>query len=504
MRLPSKTWAGSRPVLRKQIVQISAFTPGRRLAVLCVLALSACASVGPDYREPPLTSYPGWKNALEENSGAPASPKLLSRWWQQFEDPTLNALLSTALADSTDLRSAMARLVEARARRGLSEAAQMPAVDASATARNQVTRPNDKTITSRSYAASADLTWEVDLFGGKRRAVEAAKADVGAVQANLYAARVSLVAAVTSAYIDLRTAENRLAVLQATLASRDETDQITRWREQAGLTSTLDVAQSKSSLEQARAALPSVERSISEARNQLALLAGKTPGAVDDLLGSPRPLPDFAFALGLGIPAKTLQQRPDIRAAERQLAAASARVGEAEAARYPKLVLSGSIGADSLSAGDLFRPEAVLASVAGGLSAPIFDAGRIRQTIAIQSALQEQALITWQATVLTALNEVENALVAWRTTNTRLASLNMATTAANEAEQLASQRYQAGLIDLSILLDTQRTLLSLQDQQTTAQGERAKALVNLYKALGGGWSPDAAETAPAAGDTNNE
>jgi len=158
---------------------------------------------------------------------------------------------------------------------------------------------------------------------------------------------------------------------------------------------------------------------------------------------------------------------------------------------------------DALSAGDLFRPEAVLASIAGGLSAPIFDAGRIRQSIAIQNALQQQALIAWQASVLTALSEVENALVAWRATNTRLASLDVATAAASEAEQLAAQRYTAGLIDLSILLDTQRTLLSLQDQQTSAQGERAKALVNLYKALGGGWSPNAAGNAPAAGASNN-
>lgn len=502
MQLP-KYCLGSDPGHRGRTSDRWAQTSSSIFAVLCAAGLSACVSVGPDYRSPDPIEYAVWKAAVDAPASRPVTPEMMSRWWQQFDDPSLNALVSAALADSTDLRTAFARLDEARARHALATSQQMPEVDASASARSQATRPDDKTVTTRSYSASANLSWEIDLFGAKRRSVEAAEADLGAAQASLYAVRVSLVAAVANAYIDLRTAENRLAVLQATLTSRDETDQITRWREQAGLASTLDAAQSKSSLEQARAALPSVERSISDARNQLALLAGRTPGAIDSLLGARRALPDFNPALAIGIPAQALQQRPDIAAAEHQFAAATARVGVAEAARYPALVLSGSIGLDSLSAGDLFRPEAILASIAGGLSAPILDAGRIRQSIAIQNALQQQALIAWQASVLTALSEVENALVAWRTTNTRLASLNVATTAASEAEQLAAQRYQAGLIDLSILLDTQRTLLSLQDQQTSAQGERAKALVNLYKALGGGWSPDAAGKAPAVGDSNN-
>jgi NodT family efflux transporter outer membrane factor (OMF) lipoprotein len=469
-----------------------------------VLLLAGCASVGPDYLAPATPDYPAWRSVQADGPSVPADAATIARWWEQYQDPSLNALVTAALAGNTDLRTALSRLDEARARRGLARAQQMPQLDASASARTQAARPDDQTLTTRSYAAGLDLSWELDLFGGKRRALEAADADLGAVQANLYAARISLIASVANTYIELRTAENGLAVLQATLASRAETDQITRWREQAGLTSTLDVAQSRSNLEQARAALPTVERSLSEARNQLSLLIGKAPGTVDSMLQARGPMPSFGFSLALGIPAETLQQRPDVRAAERQLAAATARVGEAQAKRYPKISLSGSIGVDSLSAGDLFRPEAVLASLVGGIAAPIFDAGRITQSIEIQNAQQQQALIAWQAAVLQALSEVENALVAWRTTHARLASLDIAVTAAVEAEQLASQRYAAGLIDLSVLLDTQRTLLSLQDQQTTAQGERAKALVNLYKALGGGWQPDAAGKTPAAGEARND
>ncbi|GAA5178742.1 efflux transporter outer membrane subunit [Niveibacterium umoris] len=474
------------------------------LALASLVVLAGCASVGPDYRPPDGPDYPAWHNAVASTHATPADARALALWWTQFHDPTLDALIDAALAGNTDLKTALARLDEVRARRGLARAQQMPELDASASARTQAARPAETTVTTRSYDANLSLSWELDLFGGKRRALEAAEADLAAAQANLYAVRVSLIAAVANAYVDLRTAENRLAVLQATLDSRGETDQITRWREQAGLASTLDVAQSRSSLEQARAALPAVERSLSEARNQIALLLGKTPGAVDAMIGAKRALPELSFSLALGIPADTLQQRPDVRVAERQLAAATARVGEAQAQRYPKLTLSGSIGVDALSASDLFRPEAVLASLAGGIAAPIFDAGRITQSIAIQDAQQQQALINWQATVLRAMHEVENALVAWRTSNERFASLGVAVTAAVQAEQLASQRYAAGLIDLSVLLDTQRTLLSLQDQQTSAQGDRATALVNLYKALGGGWSPDAAGAQPAVGDTRND
>lgn len=478
--------------------------PRAIFGMLISLGLGACASVGVDYQAPHTPDYPAWRGAADLDSGHSVPVADMAQWWAQYRDPTINALVAMALSGSSDLRTALARLDEVRARQGLAEAERMPAVDASASSLAQVTRPASRTVTTRSYAATVSASWEVDLFGGKRRALEAAVADVGAAEFNLAAVRISLIANVVSAYVDLRTNENRLTVLRETLASRDETDRITRWRAQAGLTSALEVAQSRTSLEQARAVLPAVELSIENSRNQLCVLLGKSPGELDAALRSAATLPAFESGIVVGIPAQTLQQRPDVRIAERQLAAATARTAEAQAQRYPKITLSGSIGAEALNANDLFRPESILASLAGGITAPIFDAGRISQSIAIQSAQQQQAIINWQGVVTQALAEVENALVAWRTTQTRLDSLDTALAAAAEAEQIARQQYAAGLIDLATVLDTQRSLYTIQEQHTQAQGERAKALITLYKSLGGGWNQAAAGDASAPDRSNHD
>lgn len=448
--------------------------------------LAGCASLPRPGDAPVLPDYRRWQQA--DAAGVSADPPAPAGWWRRLGDPSLDRLIEAALTGNTDLRTALSRIAEVRARRALSEAERWPDVEGAASARRQVADPGGAARRSNAYSADLAVRWETDLFGAQRRAVEAAQADLAATQADFDAARVSLVATVAGTYVDLRAADLRLRVLQATVSSREDTDRITRWRAQAGLASALDTAQSASSLEQARAALPAVARSLVEARVALARLAGTVPGAIDPLLAEGAPLPAVPEAVAVGIPAATLQQRPDVRAAGERWLAAGARVAQAEARRYPALTLSGTVGVEALASGDLFRPEAVLASLAGGLSAPVFDAGRIRQNIAIQSAQQEQALIAWQGTVLGALAEVETALAAWRTAHTRLDGLDRAAAAATEAERLATIRYTAGQIDLAALLDTQRTLLALQDQQISARSERLKALVSLYTALGGGWT----------------
>ncbi|HAL71369.1 MAG TPA: RND transporter, partial [Verrucomicrobiales bacterium] len=305
---------------------------------------------------------------------------------------------------------------------------------------------------------------------------------------NYYAAQVTLAAEVAEAYVDLRTAQAQLEVYQRNLSTRGDTVQITRWREQAGESTTFETQQAASTLEQARATLPSLKQTIEQTQNRLALLSGKTPGALDALLAPPRRVPEPAAVLALGIPADTLRQRPDVRAAERGVEAAVARTKSAEKERYPTLTLSGSLGVDALKAGSLLSPEVAAASLLGNLSAPIFNAGRIRQTINVQSAQEKQALIAYESTVLQALSEVENALIAVSRSSERLRTLDGAVTSAKEAATLAAQSYEAGQIDLLQVLDTQRTLLSLEEQQTLTQGDRASAHIQLYKALGGGWS----------------
>ncbi len=293
---------------------------------------------------------------------------------------------------------------------------------------------------------------------------------------------------VADAYVTLRTAEAQLAVYEKNVSLRGETVQLTRWREQAGEGNTFESQQASSTLEQARATIPTLKQTIGQTKNRLSLLAGKTPGALDGLLAKPRGVPQPPSVLAIGIPVETLRQRPDVRASERAIEAAIARTKSAEAERYPSLALSGSLGIDALKSSSLFSPETAAASVLGNLSAPIFNAGRIRQTINIQNAQEKQAVIAYESTVLQALSEVENALIAVNRTSERLRTLDGAVASAREAATLANQSYKAGQVDLIQVLDTQRTLLSLEEQQTLTRGDRASAHIQLYKALGGGWS----------------
>lgn len=428
-----------------------------------------------------------WKG--RSSSTVPLDTAGLSKWWQRFNDPVLNQIIAGALRSSPDVRTALARVDEYKARRGVTKSSLFPSVTAGMSGRASRT---DNRLTgisnSDSYSASVDASWEVDISGRLRQNLKASSADLAQATENYYGAQVSLAASVAEAYVDLRTAESQLAVYEKNLATRGETVQLTSWREQAGEGSSLETQQAATTLAQAKATIPNLKQTISQMRNQLALLSGKTPGSLDALLSKRRQVPQPPSVLALGIPADTLRQRPDVRAAERGIEAAVARTKSAEAERYPTLNLTGSLGLDALKSGSFFSPEVAAANVAGSLAAPIFNAGRIRQTINAQSAQEKQAVISYESTVLQALTEVENALIAVNRINERLQTLNGAVGSAREAATLASQSYEAGQVDLIDVLDAQRTLLSLEEQQTLAQGDRTTAHIQLYKALGGGWS----------------
>lgn len=452
--------------------------------VLAVL-MGACTSVK---RHESDLAVPGqWQG--RKSSAVPLDTAGLSKWWQRFNDPVLNQVIAEALQSSPDVRTALARVDEYKARRGVAKSNLFPTVSAGTTGRASRT---DNRLTgisnSDSYSASLDASWEVDLFGRLRQNLKASSADLAQVTENYYGAQVTLAAALAEAYVNLRTAESQLAVYEKNLSTRGETAQLTQWREQAGEGSALETQQAASTLAQARATIPTLKLTISQTRNQLALLSGKTPGALDSLLAKRRQVPQPPSVLAIGIPADTLRQRPDVRAAERGVEAAIARTKSAEADRYPTLSLSGSLGLDALKSGSIFSPEVAAANVAGSLAAPIFNAGRIRQNINIQSSQEKQALIAYESTVLQALSEVENALIAVSRINERLQTLDGAVTSAREAATLAAQSYEAGQVDLIDVLDAQRTLLSLEEQQTLTQGDRTSAHIQLYKALGGGWS----------------
>lgn len=450
------------------------------------LLLSSCATAPKKNTSAAVAVPSQWS----QSATAPLDTASLSRWWQRFDDPILNQLIADALANSPDIRTAVSKIAESRAVRGNA----LPSLSAGVSGGGTRTRNRDTgtTTTSESYSASLDASWEIDLFGKQQKALSAADADLAQTKENLHAAQVSLAAEVASAYVTLRSTEAQLAVVNRSLSTRQETLQLTQWREQAGTGDALDTQQAISSLEQARASVPSLQQTAAQTRNQLAVLSGRTPGALDTLLATALPLPGVPAQIATGIPAETLRQRPDVRASEYAVQAAAARTSSARRERLPSLTLSGSIGVDALKAGKLLDPQTVVASVLGSLTAPIFDAGRIRNNITIQSEQEKQSLISYESTVLAALAEVENALVAIARNAERLASLQRADAAARTAESLASLQYQAGQTDLLTVLDAQRTLLSVEQQVVSTQADELTAHIQLYKALGGGWT-----TAPA-------
>lgn len=449
--------------------------------------VAACSPGAPFSPNGPVVPA-SWKQA---GAFPVASPdKDLSRWWGRFNDATLNRLIADGLRNSPDLAAARARVREARARRDAQSASLLPFIGASTSTSNRRTRTDQAgTVSSSSYSAGLDASWEVDLFGKQRSTVEAATANLGVASENVHSVRASLAAEIASAYTNLRANEARMVVLRRNISTREQTAQLASWRLKAGETDSLEANQAQSSLETAHAGVPALEQAISQGRNDLARLCGLNPGSLDPVLtGKNKGVPSPPASLSVGIPADTLRQRPDVRVAGYQVLAADAATRAADAARYPSLNLSGTLGASSLSAGNIFSPETLSAGIASGLSAPVFDGGRLRANLEAAKAVRDQAFENYRSTVLTALSETENALIACRRSAERLTSLEKATALAREADLLARQRYQAGEIDFSDVLDTQRSVLALEESLLGTRTDRTTAYIRLYQALGGGWS----------------
>ncbi len=462
---------------------------------LLVLSLSGCRTVGPDYVAPSTPVSENWHTRLQGGLTAEeADPQTLALWWTTLNDPELSRLIKGAVTGNLDLKLARARIREARARRGIARADLFPALDASGSA--TWSRTGMDTGTGRTadlYAAGFDAGWELDLFGGVRRSVEAAEADLQASREDLRDVLVSLLSEVALNYIEVRTFQTRLAVAEANLEAQSETHRLAQWRFKAGLSDELAVQQARYNLENTRSQLPTLRTGLEEAMNRVAVLLGEQPGKVHDELKKSGAIPLTPLSLAIGLPADTLRRRPDVRRAERELAAQTARIGVATADLYPRFTLSGSIGLEALSQKNLSSSGTWTLSGGPGLTWTIFNAGAIRRNIEVQSALQEQYLIAYEAAVLSGLEEVENALVAYAEEQERREALREATEAAQESVLLAEHKYQAGLTDFSDVLDAERSLLSFQDQLAQSKGTVTSNLVRLYKAVGGGWTSIAQE-----------
>jgi NodT family efflux transporter outer membrane factor (OMF) lipoprotein len=467
-----------------------------RLAVgLVVIILTGCALVGPNYVPPKASVSKDWHAQLKGGLTAQEmNPQTLAAWWSTLGDPALSRLIERAVSGNLDLKKSGARIREARARRGIAKAGLFPTLDASGSVvRSRSSEDTGTGTTSSLYAVGMDAAWELDIFGGVRRSVEAADADLGASQEGLRDVLVSLLAEVALNYMDVRTYQARLAVAEENLAAQSETYQLTLWRFEAGLSDLLVVEQARYNLENTRSQIPTLRTGSEQGMNRIAVLLGEQPGTVHTELEQYKPRPFIPLQVAIGVPAEVLRQRPDVRQAERELAAQTARIGVATADLYPKFKLSGSIGLEAFSFGNLVSYGS--RTLSGGPSATwrIFDAGAIRQNIELQSALQEQYLIAYEASVLNALQEVENALVAYAEEQNRRQSLTETTLAAQRAAELARYKYQTGLADFNNVLDAQRSLLSFQDQLAQSDGTVTSNLVRLYKALGGGWASLAPE-----------
>lgn len=472
--------------------------PTHRLAALLALAsvalLTACAApLAPDNRRPD-TAVPGHWSGVTSPPTAGQTPTAMGNWWQRFNDPLLADLVTQALQANTSVRGAQAALRQARAQRDVQQAGMGPSLGASGSAQRSASGGNDA---SNRFQAGFDASWEPDVFGGQRRGLDASEADAQASATNLGQVQVSLAAEVALTYIELRSLQTRLGIARRNLAAQTETLQITRWRTQAGLASSLDVEQALAASEQTAAQIPALQTGVAQAANSLAVLTGEAPGRLQARLDEPAPVPQAPATLALAFPADTLRQRPDVRTAEWRIEAALARVAQAEAARQPSFRLGGSLGLSALALGSLTSGASVANALLASVSAPLFDGGAGLARVRVQDAALEQAGAAYQAAVLAALKDVEDALAALQGNRERLTRLETASAAAANAELLARQRYSSGLIDFRAVLDTQRTLLATEDSVASVRATLSADHVRLYKALGGGWTPESPDTLPA-------
>ncbi|MGD8564460.1 MAG: efflux transporter outer membrane subunit [Desulfarculaceae bacterium] len=459
---------------------------------LLIFSLSGCIKVGPDYK-PPRTDLPeAWH--LPQDPALKRGTTDIVKWWDVFEDPALSSLIGRAAKGNLDVRVAMAKVKEAWARVGVATGDQLPSLEATGEATHQRTSENDVTpggASDNRLTAGLNASWEIDLFGRIGRSIEAAQADYEASEEDRRDVMVSLFAEVARAYLEVRTAQSRLVTALENIRSQKETLNLTQARFRNGLATGLDVAQAESVLASTEAQVPPLQIDLAQSINNVAKLLGLHPGALRAELREFKEIPVPPAQVTVGIPADLLRQRPDIRRAERQLAAQTARIGVATADLYPSFSILGSFGFAAAEGGDLFKAGSRVYSVGPSFSWPIFQGGRIRNQIKVEDALTEQSLLLYESTTLSALHEVENAFVAYVKQRERIKALRRSLKASRKTMDLSIKLYKEGLSDFQNVLDAQRSLLEVADNLVVAQGQASSDLVDLYKAMGGGWDPEA-------------
>ncbi|MEM9300872.1 MAG: efflux transporter outer membrane subunit [Pseudomonadota bacterium] len=469
--------------------------PLRTLLTLLAAGLCACA-VGPDYEPVDFPVGDEWATIGAPTGTPPA------RWWEQFEDPLLDELIATALGENLDLRIAAERIAEARAAQRLVESQRRPAVEAAGSVARQRQSERGPLPAGRVpgietyqtvYDVGLDARWELDVFGRIQRSVEAADARFEAAVEQLRDAQVTVSAEVARVYFELRGAQRELVAIEAAVQAGDDTLALVRRRYDAGSGSLVEVRQAEAEVATTRTRLAPVRARRDSAALALGALLGELPEAGLAMVATATTHADLQ-TVPVGTRADLLRRRPDVRRAERQLAAATADIGVAEGELYPKLVLGANGGFTSLASGDLFDADARRWTLAPFLSWRVLDGGRVQAEIAAADSRQQQAALAYERAILQAVTEAEQALSAYQRAVEGIASQQAALAAAAAAETLTRRRYEAGLVSLLVLLDAQRRVDDVEAQLARAQADAAVRIALLYKALGGGWEaldPDA-------------
>jgi outer membrane protein, multidrug efflux system len=459
------------------------------ILMTALVATAACTAVGPDYERPEIPLPASYTAELER--GLAERRAELDTWWEKLGDPKLNEFVTRALESNLDLRIALTRIRESRAARGIAATELVPRVDVSgAYDRRQISFQNAVAFGPRAndqFSVGLDASWEIDLWGRIRRNIEAAEGDIGASVEDARAILVSVIAETALAYLDLRTVQERILIAEKNIGIQEETLRLAQDRLDAGLVSELDVAQAGADLERTRAALPPLFISARAATNRLAVLLGSAPGTLEGELDTSAPIPAAPMELAVGIPADLLRRRPDIRRAERELAAATARIGVAEGDLYPRLSFNGNLGFQAENAGDLFKRTGAVFGLSPSFTWNLFDRQRILGNVDIADARTEAALASYELTILRSLEEVENAMTGFSRDQATRDALSRGLARARRAVELAQAQYRQGLVSFQAVLDSQARLFGIEDSLATTSSLITADAIALYKALGGGW-----------------
>lgn len=477
---------------------------GRRLAVAAVaLAVAGCRAVGPEYERPEVETDPAWGSAAERPFNA-ADPQDLETWWVGFDDPVLNGLVERAFDENLDLASAVQRVRQAAALRRVNAGERFPDLDGlGAYSRERegsngfgaLTEPEEFDL----FTLGLEFGWELDVWGRVSRLVESADADLAATVEDLHDVRVLIASDVVNEYVNLRTAQSRLGVARRNIEIQQRSLDLTVRRFEAGAAPRLDVAQARTNLANTEAELPTLEADVRDSLLRLAVLLGRNPTALLEELSPVRDLPVPPTDIAVGVPADALRRRPDVRSAERSLAAEVARIGVELGDLYPRFSLNGSLDFNATDAGDWFDSDSLGWGFGPSFSWNLFDGGRERGQVRAQEAVADLALLTYRSTVLNALEDVESAMYRHARQLERTDALRRATEAARQSAELSRQLYLEGRSDFQNVLDSERELFSAEDGLIVSRAEVATSFITLQRSLGGGWSGQPQAMATEAG-----